>query len=122
MLGKHFEASKLTFYCKKTPTIAPLFMDSERKLPVDNVKIVDFACGANHTVAVDSKHRIYSWGFGGYGSLGHGETQNEQVPRMIKFFEYIGIDRVFCGSLFSLVRKSLLDCQYTIANFQFSTN
>lgn len=38
---------------------------------VENVKIQDIACGINHTIALDTEGRLFSWGFGGYGRLGH---------------------------------------------------
>lgn len=55
--------------------------------PVKDVEIVDFSCGQNHTVAIDSKKRVYSWGFGGYGRLGHAEPKDEYVSSK-KFHVY----------------------------------
>ncbi|XP_043714035.1 protein RCC2 homolog [Telopea speciosissima] len=48
--------------------------------------IVKVACGTNHTVAVDSKGFVYTWGFGGYGRLGHREQKDEWVPRRVEVF------------------------------------
>ena len=30
---------------------------------------------------------MFTWGFGGYGRLGHDENKNEWVPRLVKFFD-----------------------------------
>ncbi|KAF8406526.1 hypothetical protein HHK36_008614 [Tetracentron sinense] len=49
--------------------------------------IVKVACGTNHTVAVDSSGFVYTWGFGGYGRLGHREQKDEWVPRRVEFFQ-----------------------------------
>ncbi|KAJ4840317.1 hypothetical protein Tsubulata_036838 [Turnera subulata] len=49
--------------------------------------IVKVACGTNHTVAVDSKGFVYTWGFGGYGRLGHREQKDEWAPRRIDIFQ-----------------------------------
>ncbi|KAF6136147.1 hypothetical protein GIB67_030195 [Kingdonia uniflora] len=49
--------------------------------------IVNAACGTNHTVAVDSKGFVYTWGFGGYGRLGHREQKDEWSPRAIDVFQ-----------------------------------
>ncbi|KAL5999912.1 hypothetical protein ACLOJK_034589 [Asimina triloba] len=49
--------------------------------------IVKVACGANHTVAVDSNGFVYTWGFGGYGRLGHREQKDEWVPRLVEVFQ-----------------------------------
>ncbi len=68
-----------------TPTRVVLYVEkdprSKAATPVLGVSIRDIACGTNHAVAVDEKGRAYSWGFGGYGRLGHSETGTELVPR-----------------------------------------
>ncbi|GLT69153.1 hypothetical protein SLA2020_413290 [Shorea laevis] len=48
--------------------------------------IVKVACGTNHTVAVDKDGYVYTWGFGGYGRLGHREQKDEWVPRRVEVF------------------------------------
>nr|XP_043636781.1 protein RCC2-like [Erigeron canadensis] len=51
-----------------------------------NETIVKVACGSNHTVAVDSKGFVYTWGYGGYGRLGHREQKDEFSPRRVDLF------------------------------------
>lgn len=60
-------------------------------------------------MAIDSKKRAYSWGFGGFGRLGHAEPKDEMVPRLIKFFDIPGrgARSTYCGSTFSLVVNEL---------------
>nr|GLL48805.1 protein RCC2 [Ipomoea trifida] len=48
--------------------------------------IVKVACGSNHTVAVDKNGFVYTWGFGGYGRLGHREQKDEWTPRRVDIF------------------------------------
>ncbi|KAG8377892.1 hypothetical protein BUALT_Bualt08G0080800 [Buddleja alternifolia] len=48
--------------------------------------IVKVACGTNHTVAVDKNGHVYTWGFGGYGRLGHREQKDEWAPRIVDVF------------------------------------
>ena len=45
---------------------------------------------------------MFSWGFGGYGRLGHNEQKDELVPRLIKVLEGKNIVGVTAGSSFSL--------------------
>merc|ERR1712129_186908 len=45
------------------------------------------SCGPNHTVAITDEKKVFSWGFGGYGRLGHSETADELVPRLIKYLD-----------------------------------
>lgn len=49
--------------------------------------ITKIACGNNHTVAVDSDGFVYTWGFGGYGRLGHREQKDEWSPRVVDTFQ-----------------------------------
>ncbi|KAM1012350.1 hypothetical protein ACFX2J_042279 [Malus domestica] len=49
--------------------------------------IVKVACGTNHTVAVDANGYVYTWGFGGYGRLGHREQKDEWAPRRVDVFQ-----------------------------------
>lgn len=48
--------------------------------------IVKVACGSNHSVALDSNGHVYTWGYGGYGRLGHSEQKDEWKPRRIDLF------------------------------------
>ena len=47
--------------------------------PLPTPNIVKISCGEFHTVAVDDNKKVFSWGFGGYGRLGHSETADELV-------------------------------------------
>lgn len=59
---------------------------------VDSSSIVfaSIACGRNHTIAVEASSpdttfspRVFSWGSGAYGCLGHGSQVDEYRPRLI---------------------------------------
>lgn len=106
--GKYFVTStKMSFHFETSPKKIVLYVEKAKDghvTPLDDVKIVDFACGHNHTVAIDSKNRAFSWGFGGIGRLGHAEQKDEMVPRLIKYFDVQNrkVLRVFCGYSYSL--------------------
>lgn len=55
-------------------------------------------------MAIDSQRRAYSWGFGGFGRLGHAEQRDESVPRLIKYFDSQsrGVRSVHCGATYSM--------------------
>jgi len=109
--GKYFTSgNKYAFHCEYAPRRIVTFIEKSREghvSPVDDVSIVDVACGTNHTLAVDKRHRCFSWGFAGYHRLGHSETKNELVPRSIKVFDAPlnsgrGASRVFAGATYSM--------------------
>ncbi|ROT62143.1 hypothetical protein C7M84_020022 [Penaeus vannamei] len=106
--GKFFITSnKLSYQHERSPRRVPIFVERSKDghpTPVTDVQIVDIACGSNHTVALDAKKRAFSWGFGGYGRLGHAEPKDEYIPRLIKFFDghNRGVEKVYCGSTFTI--------------------
>jgi len=58
-----------------------------------DVKTLKLACGQNHVVAVDANGKIWTWGNGGYGRLGHKVQKDEFAPRMV---DIQGGDRNAC--------------------------
>ncbi|XP_023210764.1 protein RCC2 homolog [Centruroides sculpturatus] len=106
--GRYFVTSnKLSYQCELVPRRIGVFVEKSRDghiTLVDDVQIIDIACGINHTIAVDTKKRCFSWGFGGYGRLGHAEPKDEMVPRLIKSFDgpNRGVKRVYAGGTYSM--------------------
>ena len=47
-------------------------------------RVVGMAAGGQHTVVWSDEGKAYSFGFGGWGQLGHGDEENEHVPRLIE--------------------------------------
>eukprot|EP00117_Sycon_ciliatum_P024625 scpid45440/ scgid20626/ Protein RCC2; RCC1-like protein TD-60; Telophase disk protein of 60 kDa len=107
--GKYFiTASKMSFHYVTRPTRVPVFVEKDPKQGtkiIDSVCIVDVACGNNHTVVVNDKKKVFTFGFGGYGRLGHAGTANELVPRLLPQFGWragLGVEQIACGSTFSM--------------------
>lgn len=48
-------------------------------------EIVDIACGGAHSAAVTAGGEIYTWGKGRYGRLGHGDSEDQMKPKLVKF-------------------------------------
>lgn len=52
-----------------------------------DIRIENVACGKHHTIAVemssDEPPRVFSWGNGSYGCLGHGVQSDEYFPRLV---------------------------------------
>lgn len=106
--GKYFVTSnKLSFKCETVPRKVNVFIEKGRDgqiSPVTDVEIRDIAAGINHSIALDSKKRVFTWGFGGYGRLGHNEPKDEMVPRKLGYFDgpNRGCTQIQAGSTFSL--------------------
>jgi len=64
-----------------------------RVAALSGARVTKIACGHNHTVCVDAAGKIWTWGFGGYGRLGHKVQKDEWTPKMV---EIQGGDRNLC--------------------------
>uniref|UniRef100_A0A803U1Y0 RCC1 domain containing 1 n=1 Tax=Anolis carolinensis TaxID=28377 RepID=A0A803U1Y0_ANOCA len=66
-------------------------------------------CGSRHTAAVTRTGELYTWGWGQYGQLGHGDTASSDRPRRVNHFVERGLSvvDVTCGlwATFVQVRK-----------------
>eukprot|EP00730_Choanoeca_flexa_P003464 TRINITY_DN11416_c4_g6_i2.p1 TRINITY_DN11416_c4_g6~~TRINITY_DN11416_c4_g6_i2.p1 ORF type:complete len:273 (+),score=65.60 TRINITY_DN11416_c4_g6_i2:772-1590(+) len=102
--GQYFiTASKLSYHWVQRPQEITTWCEKDKQgkaVQLEDVKIVDVACGQNHTVAVDDKKRVFTWGFGGYGRLGHSTSADEGIPRLIPLFthENHGAVKIAAGS------------------------
>lgn len=54
---------------------------------LENKRITYIDCGDFHSLALDDKGALYSWGGGEKGECGHGKFEDVEVPTKIKFFE-----------------------------------
>jgi len=96
----------------KNPFRIPVWIEKSKdghQLPVTDVKITSIACGQNHVVALDEKKRVFTWGFGGYGRLGHTEQKDEYRPRLVQLFSRPGRGavQVWAGSTYCMAMNEL---------------
>ena len=57
-----------------------------KHLIASNAVITDVACGQQHSIAMDNNKKLWSWGLGVFGQLGHSSLRDEPVPRAIVSF------------------------------------
>ena len=50
-----------------------------------------------HALAIDSQGRIWSWGDGDHGKLGHGDTEQQKIPKIIDFLKFKKVTHISCG-------------------------
>jgi myosin heavy subunit/alpha-tubulin suppressor-like RCC1 family protein len=61
-----------------------LISELDEQLAKTNKRLEYVACGATHTIALDSAGELYAWGWGDRGQLGHGSWANELRPRKLE--------------------------------------
>tara|TARA_B100001142_G_scaffold325496_1_gene379190 strand:+ start:133 stop:1521 length:1389 start_codon:yes stop_codon:yes gene_type:complete len=81
--------------------LAPRQVESGRRFGGE--KVVFVAAGAGHTVAVTEGGRLYTWGWGTSGQLGHGDTRNRLVPTLVGAGAFGRVVMAACGGAHTLV-------------------
>ena len=68
-----------------------------------NKSLSAISAGAYHTLALDSKGKVWSWGWGVHGQLGTGEIEDEFEPRRIRFHNKSQVKQISAGYAHSLL-------------------
>lgn len=61
------------------------------------IRIASVACGGNHSAAVSVDGRLFTWGDGVNGQLGHGDTRMRSEPCVIGSLWFYCVVQVSCG-------------------------
>ncbi|XP_031486010.1 ultraviolet-B receptor UVR8 isoform X2 [Nymphaea colorata] len=67
----------------------------EVKFPSEQ-KVVQVSCGWRHTLAITDKGNVFSWGRGTCGQLGHGDSIDRNLPKVI---EVLSVDGSGCEQM-----------------------
>jgi len=65
-------------------------------------RVVAVSAGLHHSLAATADGAVWSWGQGGVGELGHGDQQNQQLPKKIEAFVGQPVVAVSAGAGHSL--------------------
>ena len=69
-------------------------------------RVVAVSAGASHSLAVTADGAVWSWGNGGQGRLGHGDEQNQLLPKKIEALAGQRVNSVSAGTWHSLARTT----------------
>lgn len=79
-----------------TPTKIQFFQDND-------LFVKSIACGDYHVIALTQDNRVFTWGCGEYGRLGHGDENDQPVPKEIKFDFKYKFKQIYAGSDYSFL-------------------
>mmetsp|Transcript_67928 Transcript_67928/g.196699 ORF Transcript_67928/g.196699 Transcript_67928/m.196699 type:complete len:982 (+) Transcript_67928:42-2987(+) len=74
------------------------------------------ACGGYHMLAIDQQDRLWTWGRGHWGVLGHGDIRSSFVPKLVNTLKYHICNDVVAGELHSMCSLSLYRLTITGSN------
>jgi len=64
--------------------------------------VVAVSAAARHSLALTADAAVWSWGFGGRGRLGHGDRQNQLLPKKVEAYAAQRVVAVSAGDAHSL--------------------
>ncbi|XP_033222191.1 uncharacterized protein LOC117176193 isoform X2 [Belonocnema kinseyi] len=65
--------------------------------------VIDCAAGQYHSVALTSDGRVFTWGWGVHGQLGHGNTENVNLPTLVTSLLGTAINHISAGHAHTMV-------------------
>ena len=54
--------------------------------------------GVDHSAAVTRDGKLFTWGKGNYGRLGHDNTDDQEMPKLVTALRSVKIIQVSCGT------------------------
>ena len=106
---KYLSQKNLKNFCISTPTLVSIYSNIG-----EQTKITKISCGEAHTIVLNSKKEVYSWGFGSNGQLGLGFCEDSFeigtglsksrifTPKKIQTLQNKKISDIQCGKTFSM--------------------
>jgi alpha-tubulin suppressor-like RCC1 family protein len=65
--------------------------------PSDGISVAKIACGQWHTAIVSSTGKLFTYGHGTFGVLGHGDTRSVVQPKEVESLRGLRVKSVACG-------------------------
>ena len=76
-------------HCDRVNKVKPTLVQA-----LENVFVSHITCGWSHSVALDAKGRVFSWGNSDHGKLGHGSGRKLSVPQLVEKLKDYRVVRV----------------------------
>ena len=70
---------------------------------LEDAGVTQIHCKRRHSIAITQTGKIYSWGCGDQGQLGHGDFDNQYAPKLMEFFSDMKVISAITGSSFTAI-------------------
>jgi hypothetical protein len=91
------------------------------EIAASDIRMRIVSAGKNHSLCVEdwepenSQNRVFSWGTGGYGRLGHNSADDELFPREVVFFSPLVVQGVIKSNPQRQLRQLVSGSTFTLA-------
>lgn len=68
-------------------TVSPSLSPCDRPRVIESlrgVEVVDIAAGGAHSACITASGELFTWGKGRYGRLGHGDSEDQLKPKLVR--------------------------------------
>lgn len=72
-------------------------VEPRRVTALEGKRVVEVSCGAYHTAVRTDAGRVYTFGAGSQGALGHGDLSDQEIPRLVDSLVNRCVQHVSCG-------------------------
>ncbi|CAG5117686.1 unnamed protein product [Candidula unifasciata] len=96
-INKKEKLRSVLYYLESSTTTLTCVSD----LP-PRMKIKHMAVGPDHVIVTTTERQVFTWGQGGYGQLGHGDTNDRYTPTLVEHLKGKSVNLVSCGQGFSI--------------------
>ena len=70
------------------------------------VKVKRISCGFRHMMALTAQGKVYTWGCGKLGRLGHGDEADQINPKEVEDLGKLQVTAICCGAAHSVIAAS----------------
>lgn len=60
--------------------------------------VEQISCGTHHVAVLTSRNEVFTWGKGANGRLGHGDSEDHNVPTIVEALKDMHVKSIECGS------------------------
>ncbi|PWA55816.1 hypothetical protein CTI12_AA424350 [Artemisia annua] len=66
--------------------------------PLEGIQVISVSCGNWHSAIVTDRGKLFTWGDGTFGALGHGDRESTKFPKEVESLNGLKTIKVACGA------------------------
>lgn len=100
--GQHCPDQRQMYLDPHMEMTAMQILDTPKHVEAGEVAFKVLTCGGDHMLAIDTSQRLWSWGHGRLGRLGHGGQQDVHEPQLVESLRHQVCKAAMAGNTHSI--------------------